>query len=106
MKRETRAEIALSVPEYRQIDGEHDRRVPGLPGLVEHLLRQLPVRVPVELEPARPLGSCLGDVGGARRREGREAHHRAGRCGTASGCELALRMSHPLVGDRGGDDRH
>jgi hypothetical protein len=106
MQRETGAEIAFPGAEDREIDGEDDRREPGLPRLGKHVPGHLAVRVPVELEPAPAVGSRRGDVGRAGRRERRETHDRAGRCGAPRDGELALWMSHALVGDRRRDDGH
>ena len=77
---------------------------------VDRLVHQRPghplVPEAVELEPAPALGGGGGDLARPRRRQGREAHHRAGRRGGPRHRDLALRVDQPLVGDRRDQDRH
>jgi hypothetical protein len=93
---EAGAQVALTAADLWQIDGDDDRAVAGSLGALDEVLHLRAVGAPVQLEPARAVGSSLSCVLEADRRQRGEAHDRPGGGRTSGHGLLAVWMREPL----------
>ena len=89
---------------HGQVDGEEDGAEPGVDRLRDQLRGNAVVAKDVHLQEPRAARRSGGDIGRARRGEGREAEGRTDRRCGAGKTLLPIRMRHPLVRHRRDDD--
>jgi hypothetical protein len=94
------AVIALAQARDGRVDRDDERAIPGDAGTLDDRLGRAPTAQQIELEEHGPGGAglhVLQPVTG----DGREDVGGAGRAGRARGRDLATRVHHPAVADRG-----
>ena len=98
------AALAIANADDRQVGRQDECRKTGVESLGNDLVADSAILEDVDLEPTRRSRRRRRDLGGRRRRHGREAHERPSGRGTARGAELVLLVRDLLIGHRG--DKH